>query len=91
MREIIAGGHLGDDESGPEGGGLASKRGIGDAGHRREQNPVGHRNITDFQHLVAWVVRAGHGILIGVATASLRPSAHIVSTNLVQSSFMPTL
>jgi hypothetical protein len=91
MHEVVAGGHLGNDESRPEGGGLASKRGIGDAGHRRQENPVGDRNITYFQHFMAWVVQAGHGVLIGVAIASLQPSGHIVSTNLVQSSFMPTL
>jgi len=41
MREIIARRHLGDDESGPKGGSKTSKRGVGDAGHRREENPVG--------------------------------------------------
>jgi hypothetical protein len=91
MYEIIAGGHLGDHESGPEGGGKASKGGIGDAGHRREENSVGDRNIAYLQQLKAWVVQAGHGVLIIVAAASSQPSGHIVSTNLVQSSFMPTL
>jgi hypothetical protein len=91
MHEVVAGGHLGNDESRPEGGGKASKRGIGDAGHRREENPVGDRNVTYFQRLMALVVQAGHGVLIGVTAASLQPSALIVSTNLVQSSFMPTL
>jgi hypothetical protein len=91
VHEVVTGGHLGNDESRPEGGGETSKRSIGDAGHRREENPVGDRNITYLQYLRAWVVQAGHGLLIGVAAASLRPSGRIVSTNLVQSSFMPTL
>jgi hypothetical protein len=91
MHEIVAGGHLGDDESRPKGGGKASKGDIGNAGHRRQKNPVGDRNVAYLQRLRAWVVQAGHGVLIGRAAAALLLSAHIVSTNLVQSSFMPTL
>jgi len=49
MYEIVARGHLGDHESSPEGGGKASKGGIGDAGHGREENPIGDRNITYLQ------------------------------------------
>jgi hypothetical protein len=91
MHQIIAGGHLGDDESGPEGCGKTSKGSVGDAGHRRQKDPVGDRNLAYFQRLMAWAVQAGHGVLIVVAAASSQPSGHIVSTNLVQSSFMPTL
>jgi hypothetical protein len=91
INEVVAGGHFGNDESRSKGGGLASERSIGDAGHRRQENPVGNRNIAYLQHLMASVVQAGHRVLIGVAAASLQPSGHIVSTNLVQSSFMPTL
>ena len=91
MHEIVAGGHLGDHESRPEGGRQASKGGVGDAGHRRQKDPVGDRNLSYFQWLREWALQAGHGILVVVAVASLRPFAPIVSTNLVQSSFMPTL
>ena len=51
--EIIAGGHFGHDESGPEGCSQTSKGCIGDAGHRREKNPVGDLNIAYFQRLKA--------------------------------------
>jgi hypothetical protein len=40
---------------------------------------------------MAWVVQADHRVLVAVAVASLQPSGDIVSTNLVQSSSMPTL
>ena len=53
MNEVIAGGHLGNDESGAERRGQASKGGIGDAGHRREKDPVGDLNIAYFQRLSA--------------------------------------
>jgi len=51
MHQFVTGGHLGNHESGPKGSGEASKGGIGDAGHRREKNPVGDSNVTYFQWL----------------------------------------
>ncbi len=89
--EVIAGCHLGNDESGAKRCGQASKRCIGDAGHRREKDPIGDLNITYFQRLNAQTFRAGHGLLVFLTDASSRLSASILSTNLVQSSFMPTL
>ena len=53
VHEFVAGGHLGDDQSGAEGGGKPSKGGIGDAGHRRQENPVGDSNLAYFQRLRA--------------------------------------
>jgi len=49
MREIVAGGHLGYHQSSAERCGEASEGGIGNAGHRREKNPVGDGNVTYFQ------------------------------------------
>ena len=49
--KIVAGGHLGDHETSAEGCGHASKRGIGDTRHRRQNNPVRDLNIADFQRL----------------------------------------
>jgi hypothetical protein len=49
MHEIVAGGHLGNHQSSPKGGSKASKGGVGDARHRREENPVGDRNIAYLQ------------------------------------------
>ena len=51
LSEVIAGGHLGDDESRAKGCGQTPKRGIGDARHRREKYPVGDFNIAYFQWL----------------------------------------
>jgi hypothetical protein len=53
VHEFIAGGHFRDDESSAEAGGKASKRSIGDAGHRRQENPVGDSNLAYFQRLRA--------------------------------------
>jgi hypothetical protein len=49
--EIIAGGHFGNNQAGTECRRQASKRRIGDARHRRQENPVGDLNITYFQRL----------------------------------------
>jgi hypothetical protein len=53
MDEVIAGGHLRNDQSGAERRSQASKGGIGDAGHRREKDPIGDLNIAYFQRLRA--------------------------------------
>jgi hypothetical protein len=91
MDEIVAGGHFGNDQPGAEGRGQASEGCIGDARHRREKDSVGDLNIAYFQRLKTWIFRAGHGFLVFLADASSRPPGRILSTNLVQSSFMPTL
>jgi hypothetical protein len=49
LRQIVACGHFGDHESGAKLCGQPSKRCIGDAGHRREKDPVGELNIAYFQ------------------------------------------
>jgi hypothetical protein len=51
MDEIVTGGHLGHDQPGSELCNQTSKRGIRDARHRRQKNPVGDRNIAYFQRL----------------------------------------
>ncbi len=51
--EIIAGGHFGDDESGAKRSRQTPKRRVGNAGHRREKDPVGDLNIAYFQWLRA--------------------------------------
>ena len=51
--EVVAGGHLGNNQSGAERGRQLSKRGIGDARHRREKDPVGEFDIAYFQRLRA--------------------------------------
>src|SRR5689334_2399535 len=89
--EVIAGGHLGDDEAGTQMGRESPERSVGNAGHRREENPVGELNVTYFQWLMACAVRAGHGVLASLAGAPLHRPMPILSTNLVQSSSMPTL
>ncbi len=89
--EVIAGGHLGYNEPGAKARGQTPERGVGDAGHRREENPVGELNVAYFQRLRALAIQAGHGSLVSLAAAPLRHPMHILSTNLVQSSFMPTL
>ena len=91
LREVIAGGHFGNDEARSEAGRESAEGSVGNAGHRRENNPVGELNIAYFQWLKAYAVRAGHGVLISLAGAPLRQLPSILSTNLVQSSFMPTL
>jgi hypothetical protein len=53
VHELVAGGHLRDDQSGAEGGGKTSKGSIGDAGHRRQKDPVGDSNLAYFQQLRA--------------------------------------
>ena len=53
VHELVAGDHLRDDQSGAESGGKPSKGRIGDAGHRRQKNPVGDSNIAYFQRLRA--------------------------------------
>ncbi len=53
VHEFVAGGHLRDDQSSAEGGGKASKGSISDAGHRRQENPVGDSNLAYFQRLSA--------------------------------------
>jgi len=81
------------DEAGAKRRGQTSKGHVRDAGHRREKHPVGDLYIADLQRLRAraCAFRAGHGRLVFLAGASLRPPGNILSTNLVQSSFMPTL
>ena len=64
---------------------------VGNAGHRRQKNPVSELNIGYFQWFRACAVLAGHGVLVSLAGAPLRPPLPILSTNLVQSRFMPTL
>jgi len=49
--EVITGGHFGNDESGAKCCGQTSEGCIGDAGHRREKDPVGDLNIAYFQRL----------------------------------------
>jgi hypothetical protein len=51
--EVIARGHLGNDESSAERCGQTSKGCIGDARHRREKDPVGDLNVAYFQRLRA--------------------------------------
>src|SRR5216684_7636185 len=51
--EVIAGGHLGNDESGAKRCGQTSKGCIGDARHWREEDPVGDLNVAYFQRLRA--------------------------------------
>jgi len=53
MREIVARGHLGHHQPGAEFAHQTPKRGIGDARHRREKNPVRNFNIAYFQWLNA--------------------------------------
>jgi hypothetical protein len=53
MGEILTGGHLRHHQARAERCGEASKGGIGDAGHRREKNPVGDGNIAYFQCFIA--------------------------------------
>jgi hypothetical protein len=91
VHEVIAGGHFGNDEAGTEAGGESAEGSVSDAGHRRQENPVGELNITYFQWLKACAVRADHGVLVSLAGAPLRQPLPILSTNVVQSSFMPTL
>src|SRR4051794_35218076 len=89
--EIVASGHLGHHQPGAEPRRQTSKRGIRDAGHRREKNPVGELNTAYFQRFTAFAFQAGHGLLAPLAAASMRPPGYILRTNLVQSSFLPTL
>ena len=91
IHEVIAGGHLGDDKASSKAGRESAKGSVGDAGHRRKENPIGELNAAYFQWLRACAVRAGHGFLISLTGAPLHQPLPILSTNLVQSSFMPTL
>ena len=84
-------GHLGYNESCAKARGQTPERCVGNAGHRREENPVGELNVAYFQRLRALAFQAGHGYLVSLAAAPLRHPMHILSTNLVQSSFIPTL
>jgi hypothetical protein len=49
--EIVTGGHLGHHQPGAEFSSQPSKRGVGDARHRRQKDPVGDFNIAYFQRL----------------------------------------
>jgi hypothetical protein len=89
--EIIARGHFGHHEARPESCRDPSKGSIGDAGHRRQENPVGDRNVAYFQRLMPQIVRTGHENPVPLASASLRPPGALLRTILGQSSFMPTL
>jgi hypothetical protein len=89
--KIVAGGHFRNHKAGAKGCRQTSKGCVGDAGHGREKNPVGDLNIAYFQRLRAWCCRAGHGFLIFTTSASSRLPRPILRTNLVQSSFLPTL
>src|SRR6476646_8240344 len=89
--QVLAGGHLGNDEPGAERCGQTSKRRISNPRHRREKDPVDDFNAAYFQWVGAGTLRAGHGLLVFLADASSRLPGVILSTNLVQSSFMPTL
>ena len=51
LDQILAGGHFGDDKSGAECRGQTPERGVGNARHRRQKDPVGDRNIAYFQRL----------------------------------------
>jgi hypothetical protein len=49
--EIVAGGHLGDHETGAEMSRQAPERRIGHAGHRSQNDPIGDLDIAYFQRL----------------------------------------
>jgi len=53
MHKIVTRGHLGHHQPGAELARQTPKRGIGDARHRREKNPVRNFNIAYFQWLKA--------------------------------------
>src|SRR5262245_16967781 len=89
--EIIAGRPFGNNEARAQMGREPTEGSIGNAGHGRQKNSVGELNIAYFQWFGACAIRAGHGVLVSLADTSLHPPLPILSTNLVQSSFMPTL
>jgi hypothetical protein len=51
--EFVTGSHLRYHQARAKRGGEASEGGIGNAGHRRQKNPIGDSNVTYFQYLTA--------------------------------------
>ena len=72
-------------------GGESPERRIGDAGHGREENPIGDGNITYLQGVTSGTLHAGHSRLIVLSATPLRLTRPILRTILVQSRFMPTV
>ena len=50
------------------------ERSVGNAGHRRQENPVGELNIAYFQWLMACAIRAGHVVLIISGRRAIAPA-----------------
>ena len=88
--QVVARGHLGHHEPGPEFRNLTSKGCIRNARHRRQKNPVRDLNTTYYQWVRTQRVEAAHGFLVCFTGAVTRWNPFL-RTNLVQSSFMPTL
>ena len=78
-------------KAGAQSGGKPAKRCVGDAGHWRQEDPVGDLNVTYFQWLTPWAIRTGHANPVYKANASSRLPCTLLRTILGQSSFMPTL